>query len=66
MVTVMVEERSSPEQNRYRSYVLRLWRDETSGSPWRASIAFVDPPMDRLYFAEIADLVKFIREETQQ
>lgn len=46
----------------YRSYLLRLWREEQAGEPWRASLQSVATG-ERQGFASLDGLFDFIRRE---
>jgi len=46
------------DPNRYRSYLLRLWRD-ASGAPWRCQVQCVGTRRERR-FAGLAEMVEFL------
>lgn len=48
----------------YRSYLLRLWREEQAGEPWRASLQSVATG-ERQGFASLDDLFGYIRSQVK-
>lgn len=44
----------------YRSYLLRLWRDETAHGRWHAMLESVTEPGVRLHFADMPRLLAFL------
>lgn len=50
------------DPERYRSYLLRLWR-ESPGAAWRAQVRCVQSSRERR-FAGLADLFEFLEQET--
>jgi len=46
--------------NTYRSYLLRLWRDDQLDSAWRAMLENIADPARRHYFKDVESLVAFL------
>ncbi|MCW5852231.1 MAG: hypothetical protein KIT87_19310 [Anaerolineae bacterium] len=44
----------------YKSYLLRLWRDNSPGAAWRATLESITEPTERRYFADLDSLVAFL------
>jgi hypothetical protein len=44
----------------YRSYVLRLWREDESGTGWRAMLVSVVEPERQHYFKDIESLTAYL------
>lgn len=53
-----------PDPERYRSYLLRLWR-ESPGAPWRVQVHCVQSGVERR-FAGLAELYEFLGEEASR
>jgi len=52
------------DDDAYRSYLLRLWREDRDGeTAWRASLESPETP-ERIYFASLDELVSYLRERT--
>lgn len=47
----------------YRSYLLRLWRDETPGSPWRAMLEEVGRAGKRRHFEDLESLALYLLQQ---
>lgn len=44
----------------YRSYLLRLWREDGTGVTWRAMLENIVEPGERYYFKDLETLTTFI------
>jgi len=56
---------SNPTEKKYRSYLLRLWRAETSDPCWRATLE--DPRTgERIGFACLEQLFAFLLEQAER
>jgi hypothetical protein len=44
----------------YKSYVLRLWREDVAGAPWRASLESITQGGERHQFPDLDSLVAFL------
>ena len=44
----------------YRSYLLRLWRQDKPGSEWRAMLESITEPGERHYFKNLESLVAYL------
>jgi len=47
-------------KNSYRSYLLRLWREDESGASWRVMLENVKEPSERHYFKDIESLMAYM------
>ncbi len=55
---------SDPGEKKYRSYLLRLWREETLDPCWRAALE--DPHTgERIGFASLEQLFAFLMEQVE-
>ena len=56
---------NDPNTKKYRSYLVRLWRVETPGQSWRASLE--DPRTgQRIGFASLEQLFAFLMEQVDR
>ena len=56
---------NDPNAKKYRSYLVRLWRVETPGQSWRASLE--DPRTgQRIGFAGLEQLFAFLMEQVER
>jgi hypothetical protein len=53
-------------ENTYRSYLLRLWRDDQLGSAWRAMLENIAEPGQRHYFKDLESLTAFLLAEQDE
>ena len=44
----------------YRSYLLRLWRENESGAPWRVMLESIIEPNQRHYFKDLESLMAYL------
>lgn len=44
----------------YKSYMLRLWRDDTPGAAWRATLESITEPGERRHFPDMDSLIAFL------
>ena len=44
----------------YRSYLLRLWREDGSGITWRAMLENIAESGERFYFKDLESLTAYI------
>ena len=44
----------------YKSYLLRLWRDDAPEAVWRASMQSIADPTEQRHFADLDSLVAFL------
>ena len=54
-----------PDTKQYRSYLLRLWRSETSDRSWRASLED-SRTGQRIGFATLEQLFAFLMEQVER
>ncbi len=55
---------SRPDTDQYRSYLLRLWRSETSDKSWRASLEDSHTGQ-RIGFATLEQMFAFLMEQVE-
>jgi len=46
----------------YRSYLLRLWRDDAAGAPWRAMLESVTAHGERYHFPSLHCMFAFLED----
>ena len=44
----------------YRSYLLRLWREDANGASWRAMLENIADPGQRCYFKDLESLAAYL------
>lgn len=44
----------------YKSYLLRLWREDTPGATWRAILESITEPRGQHHFADLDSLIAFL------
>ncbi len=44
----------------YKSYLLRLWRESSTGSEWRVMVEAVSEDNERHHFANLDELFQFL------
>jgi len=47
----------------YRSYLLRLWRENVTNAPWRASLESITQESEPRHFPNLESLVTFLLAE---
>jgi hypothetical protein len=47
----------------YKSYLLRLWREDAAHAPWRASLESITQEDERRHFPDLESLVTFLLAE---
>jgi hypothetical protein len=50
-------------RSNYKSYVLRLWREDVADAPWRASLESIAHGGERHQFPDLDSLVAFLLAE---
>jgi hypothetical protein len=47
----------------YKSYLLRLWREDVAGAPWRACLERIAHGGERHHFPDLDSLIAFLLAE---
>ena len=47
----------------YKSYLLRLWREDTASASWRASLESITQESELHHFPDLGSLVAFLLDE---
>lgn len=66
---LLVDALSSPETPstvHYKSYLLRLWREDIHSELWRATLQSVTEPTDRHSFPDMEGLVAYLLANTER